>query len=253
MKGQENLEQIETKAGKLVADDLVKLYRRRRVVNNVSLSVDRGEIVGLLGPNGAGKTTTFYMIVGLIRPDNGKIFLDSKDVTTQPMYIRAREGVTYLPQEPSIFRKLTVEQNIMAILETMELSQEERQQRLGELLDELDVKQLAGSRGYALSGGERRRVEITRALVTCPDFLLLDEPFAGIDPLAVNDIQKIIARLKEKGIGLLISDHNVRETLKVCDRAYILNEGVILEEGDPEQIASSPKARRIYLGEEFRL
>ena len=253
MKGQENLEQIETKAGKLVADDLVKLYRRRRVVNNVSLSVDRGEIVGLLGPNGAGKTTTFYMIVGLIRPDNGKIFLDSKDVTTQPMYIRAREGVTYLPQEPSIFRKLTVEQNIMAILETMELSQEERQQRLGELLDELDVKQLAGSRGYALSGGERRRVEITRALVTCPDFLLLDEPFAGIDPLAVNDIQKIIARLKEKGIGLLISDHNVRETLKVCDRAYILNEGVILEEGDPEQIASSPKARRIYLGEEFSL
>ena len=253
MKGQENLEQIETKAGKLVATDLVKLYRRRRVVNNVSLSVDRGEIVGLLGPNGAGKTTTFYMIVGLIRPDNGKIFLDSKDVTTQPMYIRAREGVTYLPQEPSIFRKLTVEQNIMAILETMDLSREERQQRLGELLDELDVKQLAGSRGYALSGGERRRVEITRALVTCPDFLLLDEPFAGIDPLAVNDIQKIISRLKEKGIGLLISDHNVRETLKVCDRAYILNEGVILEEGDPEQIASSPKARRIYLGEEFSL
>jgi lipopolysaccharide export system ATP-binding protein len=253
VKGQENLEQIETKAGKLVAADLVKLYRRRRVVNNVSLSVDRGEIVGLLGPNGAGKTTTFYMIVGLIRPDNGKIFLDRKDVTTQPMYIRAREGVTYLPQEPSIFRKLTVEQNIMAILETMDLSREERQQRLAELLDELDVKQLAGSRGYALSGGERRRVEITRALVTCPDFLLLDEPFAGIDPLAVNDIQKIIARLKEKGIGLLISDHNVRETLKVCDRAYILNEGVILEEGDPEQIASSPKARRIYLGEEFSL
>jgi lipopolysaccharide export system ATP-binding protein len=253
VRGQENLEQIETKAGKLVAADLVKLYRRRRVVNNVSLSVDRGEIVGLLGPNGAGKTTTFYMIVGLIRPDNGKIFLDSKDVTTQPMYIRAREGVTYLPQEPSIFRKLTVEQKIMAILETMDLSREERQQRLAELLDELDVKQLAGSRGYALSGGERRRVEITRALVTCPDFLLLDEPFAGIDPLAVNDIQKIIARLKKKGIGLLISDHNVRETLKVCDRAYILNEGVILEEGDPEQIASSPKARRIYLGEEFSL
>ncbi len=253
MKGQENLEQIETKAGKLVAIDLVKLYRRRRVVNNVNLSVDRGEIVGLLGPNGAGKTTTFYMIVGLIRPDNGKIFLDSKDVTTQPMYIRAREGVTYLPQEPSIFRKLTVEQNIMAILETMDLSRDERRQRLAELLDELDVKQLAGSRGYALSGGERRRVEITRALVTCPNFLLLDEPFAGIDPLAVTDIQRIIARLKEKGIGLLISDHNVRETLKVCDRAYILNEGVILEEGDPEQIASSPKARRIYLGEEFSL
>jgi lipopolysaccharide export system ATP-binding protein len=223
------------------------------VVNGVSLSVDRGEIVGLLGPNGAGKTTTFYMIVGLIRPNNGTISLDSKDVTTQPMYIRAREGITYLPQEPSIFRKLTVEENIMAILETMNLSRQERRERLVELLDELNVGHLAGSRGYALSGGERRRVEITRALVTCPDFLLLDEPFAGIDPLAVIDIQRIIAQLKEKGIGLLISDHNVRETLKVCDRAYILNEGVILEEGDPEQIASSPKARRIYLGEEFSL
>ncbi len=252
-KGQKNLEPIETKVGRLVATDLVKVYRRRRVVNGVSLSVDRGEIVGLLGPNGAGKTTTFYMIVGLIRPNNGTISLDSKDVTTQPMYIRAREGITYLPQEPSIFRKLTVEENIMAILETMNLSRQERRERLVELLDELNVGHLAGSRGYALSGGERRRVEITRALVTCPDFLLLDEPFAGIDPLAVIDIQRIIAQLKEKGIGLLISDHNVRETLKVCDRAYILNEGVILEEGDPQQIASSPKARRIYLGEEFSL
>ncbi len=253
VKGKEDLEQIETKVGRLVATDLVKVYRRRRVVNKVSLKVDHGEIVGLLGPNGAGKTTTFYMIVGLIRPDNGKISLDNKDVTNQPMYIRAREGITYLPQEPSIFRKLTVEQNIMAILETMDLSRDERRQRLGELLDELNVGHLAGNRGYALSGGERRRVEITRALVTCPNFLLLDEPFAGIDPLAVNDIQRIIAQLKEKGIGLLISDHNVRETLKVCDRAYILNEGVILEEGGPEQIASSQKARRIYLGEEFSL
>ncbi len=239
--------------GRLTATDLVKVYRRRHVVNKVSLTVDRGEIVGLLGPNGAGKTTTFYMIVGLIRPDNGRISLDSKDVTTQPMYIRAREGITYLPQEPSIFRKLTVEQNIMAILETMDLSREERRQKLSELLNELNVSHLASNRGYALSGGERRRVEITRALVTCPNFLLLDEPFAGIDPLAVIDIQRIIAKLKEKGIGLLISDHNVRETLKVCDRAYILNEGVILEEGAPEQIASSPKARRIYLGEEFSL
>ena len=253
VKRQEDLEQIATKVGRLAATDLVKVYRRRHVVNKVSLTVDRGEIVGLLGPNGAGKTTTFYMIVGLIRPDHGRISLDSKDVTTQPMYIRAREGITYLPQEPSIFRKLTVEQNIMAILETMDLSREKRRQKLLELLDELNVGHLAGNRGYALSGGERRRVEITRALVTCPNFLLLDEPFAGIDPLAVTDIQRIIAKLKEKGIGLLISDHNVRETLKVCDRAYILNEGVILEEGAPEQIASSPKARRIYLGEEFSL
>ncbi|MGW8208082.1 MAG: LPS export ABC transporter ATP-binding protein [Syntrophobacteria bacterium] len=239
--------------GKLVATDLVKIYRKRRVVDKVSLTVNRGEIIGLLGPNGAGKTTTFYMIVGLIRPDGGQIFLDGKDVTSQPMYLRAREGITYLPQEASIFRKLTVEQNILAILETMGLSREERRQRLSELLDELNVGHLARSKGYSLSGGERRRVEITRALVTSPNFLLLDEPFAGIDPLAVIDIQTIVAQLKEKGIGILISDHNVRETLKVCDRAYIVNEGTILEEGDPDQIASSQRARRIYLGEEFTL
>jgi lipopolysaccharide export system ATP-binding protein len=251
----ENEAQVETEPleSKLVATDLVKVYRRRRVVDKVSLAVNRGEIIGLLGPNGAGKTTTFYMIVGLIRPDAGKIFLDGKDVTSQPMYLRAREGITYLPQEASIFRKLTVEQNIMAILETMGLSREERRQRLSELLDELNVGHLAGSKGYSLSGGERRRVEITRALVTSPSFLLLDEPFAGVDPLAVIDIQSIIAQLKAKGIGILISDHNVRETLKVCDRAYILNDGTILEEGDPAQIASSQRARRIYLGEEFTL
>jgi lipopolysaccharide export system ATP-binding protein len=253
LKEWEDPEQTKTEVGSLAATDLVKVYRRRRVVNKVSLTVGRGEIIGLLGPNGAGKTTTFYMIVGLIRPDNGQIFLNGKDVTTQPMYIRAREGITYLPQEPSIFRKLTVEENIMAILETMGLSREERRHRLVELLDELNVGHLANSKGYSLSGGERRRVEISRALATSPSFLLLDEPFAGIDPLAVTDIQGIIAQLKEKGIGLLISDHNVRETLKVCDRAYIVNEGTILEVGDPDQIASSPKARRIYLGEEFTL
>jgi lipopolysaccharide export system ATP-binding protein len=249
----EEQEKTEPQLGKLVATDLVKIYRKRRVVDKVSLTVNRGEIIGLLGPNGAGKTTTFYMIVGLIRPDGGQIFLDGKNVTSQPMYLRAREGITYLPQEASIFRKLTVEQNIMAILETMGLSREERRQRLSELLDELNVGHLARSKGYSLSGGERRRVEITRALVTSPNFLLLDEPFAGIDPLAVIDIQTIVAQLKEKGIGILMSDHNVRETLKVCDRAYIVNEGSILEEGDPDQIASSQRARRIYLGEEFTL
>jgi lipopolysaccharide export system ATP-binding protein len=249
----EEQERTEPQLGKLVATDLVKIYRKRRVVDKIGLEVNRGEIIGLLGPNGAGKTTTFYMIVGLIRPDGGEIFLDGKNVTTQPMYLRAREGITYLPQEPSIFRKLTVEQNIMAILETIGLSREERRQRLSELLDELNVGHLARNKGYSLSGGERRRVEITRALVTSPSFLLLDEPFAGIDPLAVIDIQKIVAQLKEKGIGILISDHNVRETLKVCDRAYIVNEGTILEEGNPDQIASSQRARRIYLGEEFTL
>lgn len=253
LQGLENPEQTETQVGELVATSLVKMYRRRRVVDGISLTLKRGEIIGLLGPNGAGKTTTFYMIVGLIRPEEGQIFLNGKDVTSQPMYLRAREGITYLPQEASIFRKLTVEENVMAILETMNLSRGERRQRLKELLDELSVGHLARSKGYALSGGERRRVEIARALVTSPTFLLLDEPFAGIDPLAVNDIQSIIAQLREKGIGILISDHNVRETLKVCDRAYIVNEGTILEEGDPEQIASSPRARRIYLGEGFTL
>lgn len=242
-----------TKVGKLSAQELVKAYRGRRVVDEVSLAVNRGEIVGLLGPNGAGKTTTFYMIVGLIRPDGGQVFLDGKEVSGLPMYLRAREGITYLPQEPSVFRKLTVAENLMAILETMALTRDERRTRLEELLAELNLTPLADNKAYSLSGGERRRVEITRALVTRPSFLLLDEPFAGIDPLAVLDLQRILGQLKEKGIGLLISDHNVRETLKVCDRAYILHQGQLLEEGDPAQIAASALARKIYLGEEFSL
>jgi lipopolysaccharide export system ATP-binding protein len=242
-----------TKVGKLSAQELVKVYRGRRVVDQVSLAVNRGEIVGLLGPNGAGKTTTFYMIVGLIRPDGGQVYLDGKEVSGLPMYLRAREGITYLPQEPSVFRKLTVAENLMAILETMALTREERRTRLEELLAELNLTPLADNKAYSLSGGERRRVEITRALVTRPSFLLLDEPFAGIDPLAVLDLQRILGRLKDKGIGLLISDHNVRETLKVCDRAYILHQGQLLEEGDPAQIAASELARKIYLGEEFSL
>lgn len=242
-----------TKVGKLSAQELVKVYRGRRVVDEVSLAVNRGEIVGLLGPNGAGKTTTFYMIVGLIRPDGGQVFLDGKEVSGLPMYLRAREGITYLPQEPSVFRKLTVAENLMAILETMALTRDERRTRLEELLAELNLTPLADNKAYSLSGGERRRVEITRALVTRPSFLLLDEPFAGIDPLAVLDLQRILGQLKEKGIGLLISDHNVRETLKVCDRAYILHQGQLLEEGDPAQIAASALARKIYLGEEFSL
>ena len=242
-----------TKVGKLSAQGLVKVYRSRRVVDQVSLAVNRGEIVGLLGPNGAGKTTTFYMIVGLIRPDGGQVFLDGKEVSGLPMYLRAREGITYLPQEPSVFRKLTVAENLMAILETMGLTRDERRTRLEELLAELNLTPLADNKAYSLSGGERRRVEITRALVTRPSFLLLDEPFAGIDPLAVLDLQRILGQLKEKGIGLLISDHNVRETLKVCDRAYILHQGQLLEEGDPAQIAASALARKIYLGEEFSL
>jgi lipopolysaccharide export system ATP-binding protein len=242
-----------TKVGKLSAQELVKVYRGRRVVDQVSLAVNRGEIVGLLGPNGAGKTTTFYMIVGLIRPDGGQVYLDGKEVSGLPMYLRAREGITYLPQEPSVFRKLTVAENLMAILETMALTREERRTRLEELLAELNLTPLADNKAYSLSGGERRRVEITRALVTRPSFLLLDETFAGIDPLAVLDLQRILGRLKDKGIGLLISDHNVRETLKVCDRAYILHQGQLLEEGDPAQIAASELARKIYLGEEFSL
>jgi len=238
---------------KLITKGLIKIYGKRRVVNDVNLRVEPGEVVGLLGPNGAGKTTTFYMIVGLIRPDGGHIFLNHEDISQEPMYRRARKGIHYLPQEPSIFRKLTVEANIMAILETLDIDAFEREERLRELLGELDLTQLAKNKAYSLSGGERRRVEITRALVTSPKYILLDEPFAGIDPLAVADIQKIITKLKSKGIGVVISDHNVRETLTVCDRAYIINEGTVLVEGDPGCIAQSEIARKIYLGEGFVL
>jgi len=237
----------------LLAKDLVKAYGRKRVVNSVTLEVESGSVVGLLGPNGAGKTTTFYMIVGLIRPDSGKVFLDGEEVTSYPMYVRARKGIGYLPQEASVFRKLTVEDNILAILETLPLTNSERYSRLRELLEELNIGHLAGRKAYTLSGGERRRVEITRALVTTPSFILLDEPFAGIDPIAVVDIQKIITQLKERGIGVVVSDHNVRETLGVCDRGYILNEGVLIESGSPETIAASSVAREVYLGEGFRL
>jgi len=218
----------------------------------VDLEFRGGEVIGLLGPNGAGKTTTFYMIVGLIRPQEGQVFLCGEDITQAPMYLRARKGVTYLPQEPSVFRKLTVEENLLAILETLDLSREERGRRLAVLLDELKISPLAKRKAFSLSGGERRRVEITRALVTSPLFILLDEPFAGIDPLAVVDIQGIISQLKAKGIGVVISDHNVRETLGVCDQAYIISEGKILERGTPEEISQSRKAREIYLGENFQ-
>jgi len=236
----------------LVARGLKKKYRGKWAVDSVDLEFHAGEVIGLLGPNGAGKTTTFYMIVGLIKPEGGQVFLMGEEITEEPMYIRARKGVTYLPQEPSVFRKLTVEENLLTILETLNLSQEERKQRLTALLEELRISALAKRQALTLSGGERRRVEITRALVTSPRFILLDEPFAGIDPLAVLDIQNIIAQLKAKRIGVVISDHNVRETLGVCDGAYILNEGRILERGTPEEIAQSRQAREIYLGEKFQ-
>jgi lipopolysaccharide export system ATP-binding protein len=239
--------------GALSAKGLIKIYAGRRVVNGVDLEICPGEVVGLLGPNGAGKTTTFYMIVGLIRTDGGQIFLDFEDIGKWPMYKRARKGINYLPQEPSIFRKLTVEDNILAILETLDISQEEQQSRLAELLGELDLTPLTKNWAYSLSGGERRRVEITRALVTSPRFMLLDEPFAGIDPIAVADLKKIICKLKDKGIGILISDHNVRDTLSVCDRAYILNDGEVLVEGSPDAISTYDDAKRLYFGEDFKL
>jgi lipopolysaccharide export system ATP-binding protein len=232
---------------------LCKAFRGRRVVDDVGFAVKGGEVIGLLGPNGAGKTTSFYMVVGLLKPDAGHVFLEDEDITRDPMYIRARKGITYLPQEPSVFRKLTVEENILAILETLPLTRRQRENRLEELLDELDLTPLARNVAYSLSGGERRRVEITRALVISPRFMLLDEPFAGIDPLAVQEIKGIIQRLKSKGIGILISDHNVRDTLKVCDKAYIIADGRIVEEGEPERIAKSRKAREIYLGHDFSL
>jgi len=279
-----------TKMPTLSLQKLVKIYHGRRVVNSVSLKVDSGEVVGLLGPNGAGKTTTFYMTVGMVKPDGGQVFLDGEDITNYPMYLRARKGVGYLPQEMSIFRKLTVRENIMAILEIVPgretgngrepretgnrrkrnirrradrrgtvhknkkfVSKSEQEDRADMLLDELGIRRLSDQKASVLSGGERRRLEISRALATEPSFILLDEPFAGVDPLAVIDIKNIIAHLKRRGIGVLISDHNVRETLGACDKAYILNDGKVIESGPPEKIASSETARRIYLGDEFRL
>jgi lipopolysaccharide export system ATP-binding protein len=238
---------------RLVLKHLTKNYDGRKVVDDVSLEVRSGEVVGLLGPNGAGKTTTFYMVLGLLQPDGGAIYLDDEEISSLPIYLRARRGVQYLPQEPSIFRKLTVAENILAILETLESDPERRQERLQKLLSELRISHLAQQRASALSGGERRRVEITRALVTSPHFIILDEPFAGIDPLAVTDMQNIIRQLKDRQLGVLISDHNVREALGVCDRAYILHEGVILEEGAPDHLVKSELAKRIYLGETFKL
>jgi len=233
--------------------NLTKSYSGRTVVRNVSLEVTAGEVVGLLGPNGAGKTTTFYMVVGLTAPDAGRVAIDDKDVTGDPMYVRARKGIAYLPQEPSIFRGLTVEQNILAILETLELDAVSRRTRLRQLLAELALTPLAKAPAYTLSGGERRRVEITRALVISPLFILLDEPFAGIDPIAVTDIQKIIVHLKQRGIGVLITDHNVRETLRITDRAYIINDGAVFKSGTPAALAADEDVKRIYLGADFKL
>jgi lipopolysaccharide export system ATP-binding protein len=237
----------------LESKGLFKYYRKRAVVADVSIRVEPGEVVGLLGPNGAGKTTTFYMIIGFIRPDSGAVYLGDRNLSRLPMYRRAKLGIGYLAQEASVFRKLSVEDNIMAILQFRHLKRKARMQRLEELLNELDIGHLRKSKAYTLSGGERRRVEITRALVNEPKFILLDEPFAGIDPIAVEDIQKIIARLVERGLGVLITDHNVRETLSICNRAYIMCDGKILKEGNSEFLANDPEARKIYLGEKFRL
>jgi lipopolysaccharide export system ATP-binding protein len=237
----------------LVAEHLVKIYNKRRVVNGVSLDVKQGEVVGLLGPNGAGKTTTFYMIVGMIKPKRGRVLLDDEEITLLPMYKRARRGIGYLPQEPSIFRKLSVEQNILAILEMLKVSRRERMEQLKSLMNELDIASLAKQKAFTLSGGERRRVEITRALATKPKFILLDEPFTGVDPIAREDIQHIVTQLKSKGLGVLITDHNVRETLQITDRTYIMSEGRILKSGTAQFLANDPEARRIYLGEKFRL
>jgi len=237
----------------LVAQDLVKQYGGRRVVNKVDLHVGRGEIVGLLGPNGAGKTTSFYMIVGLVRPDGGHIAFEGRNITRQPMFKRARMGIGYLSQEPSIFRKLTVEENVMAVLETLKLSVEERKLRARKLLKELDIYKLARQKAYTLSGGERRKLEITRALVTNPAMLMLDEPFSGVDPLAVSDIQDIIISLRDRGLGIVITDHNVRETLSVVDRAYLLYEGEVLREGASSFLINDEMSRELYLGHKFKM
>jgi lipopolysaccharide export system ATP-binding protein len=232
--------------------DLTKAYRGRKVVDDINLRIAQGEVVGLLGPNGAGKTTTFYLIVGLTSPDSGQVLLDGVNITGLPMYLRARHGISYLPQEPSIFRKLTVEENIMAVLETLPLTSHQRRVRLEELIEELGLQQVRRSFGYVLSGGERRRVEIARSLVISPFFILLDEPFSGIDPLTVLDIQKIIVRLKSNGIGILVTDHNVRETLQVTDRAYIINDGRIFRAGSPEELGNDVEVKKIYLGDNFQ-
>jgi lipopolysaccharide export system ATP-binding protein len=237
----------------LTTEELTKSYSGRTVVKKVNISVKQGEVVGLLGPNGAGKTTTFYMVVGLTAPDSGRVLLDGQDLTEEPMYVRARKGIAYLPQEPSVFRGLTVEQNILAILETVKMKRQSRRQRLEELLAELNLTPIAQSMAHSLSGGERRRVEITRALVMSPKFILLDEPFAGIDPIAVTDIQEIIFHLKERGIGVLITDHNVRETLKITDRAHIVHDGVLFKSGTPSELADDDAVKEIYLGADFRL
>ena len=231
--------------------NLVKSYRSRKVVNRVTMEIKQGEIVGLLGPNGAGKTTTFYMVVGLTRPDDGQVFLNDEDITNFPMHKRAKKGVSYLPQEPSVFRKLTVEENLLAVLESQKLSTFDRKKKARSLLRELNILHIKDSMAYSLSGGERRRVEISRALATSPIFVLLDEPFAGIDPIAVADIQSIVSQLKNRGIGVLITDHNVRETLSITDRAYIINEGEIISSGSPHQIVQDEKVKQIYLGDQF--
>ena len=239
---------------KLSTDEIGKSYKGRQVVRGVSVQVSQGEVVGLLGPNGAGKTTSFYMIVGLVAPDSGNILADGIDITRVPMYLRARQyGISYLPQEPSVFRKLTVEENILAVLEVQSISQEMRRSRMERLIEQLNLGHVRRTRGYALSGGERRRVEIARSLCIQPSFILLDEPFSGIDPIAVLDLQEIISGLKSDGIGILITDHNVRETLSVTDRAYIINEGRIFADGTPERLAGDPEVRRLYLGEGFSL
>lgn len=237
----------------LEAKGLVKIYNGKRVVDQIEMTLRRKEIVGLLGPNGAGKTTTFYMIIGLTRPNEGRVYLDGEDITEAPMYLRARKGINYLAQEPSVFRRLTVEQNLLAIMENIKIPSHEIKERTIRLLSELNISHLAKQRASSLSGGERRRLEITRALVTEPRFMLLDEPFAGIDPLALNDIKQIIRQLKERGIGIIISDHNVRETLDVCDSAYCINQGKIIESGPPEKIVCSEIARSCYLGDNFSL
>jgi len=233
--------------------DLTKSYKGRKVVDDINLRIAQGEVVGLLGPNGAGKTTTFYIIVGLTSPDSGRVLLDGAEITDFPMYLRARHGISYLPQEPSIFRKLTVEENILAVLETLPLTSHQRRERLEELIEELGLQSVRRNYGYLLSGGERRRVEIARSLVISPSFMLLDEPFSGIDPLTVLDIQKIIVRLKASGIGVLVTDHNVRDTLQVTDRAYIVNNGRIFRAGSPEELGNDAEVKRVYLGDNFRL